>query len=94
MRGGQSRVWTFSRPQGKYGVSASGRSRTNLHRNEGRLATIRELRSPGTGGAQRVETLSNDFGFLLQNHYADPEREPPGECCQTSQHTLSAANPG
>ena len=26
---------------------------------------------------------SNDFGFLLQEHDADPEREPPGECCRT-----------
>jgi hypothetical protein len=22
----------------------------------------------------------NDFGFLLQEHHADPLREPPGEC--------------
>jgi hypothetical protein len=26
------------------------------------------------------EAPSNDFGFLLQGHNADPKREPPGEC--------------
>ena len=26
---------------------------------------------------------SNDFEFLLQEHNADPEREPPGECSGT-----------
>ena len=26
---------------------------------------------------------SNDSEFLLQEHNADPEREPPGECCRT-----------
>lgn len=25
----------------------------------------------------------NDLGILLQEHHADPEREPPGECCRT-----------
>ena len=30
-----------------------------------------------------METLSNDFEFLLQEHNADPEREPPGECSWT-----------
>ena len=37
--------------------------------------------------------LPNDSGFLLQDHNADPEREPPGECCRTARPTLSAANP-
>jgi hypothetical protein len=36
----------------------------------------------------------NDFGFLLQEHDADPEREPPGECSGPSAPTLPAANPG
>ena len=32
---------------------------------------------------KEVLARSNDFGFLLQDHYADREREPPGECCRT-----------
>ena len=30
--------------------------------------------------------------FLLQEHNADPEREPPGERSRTCQPTLRAAN--
>jgi hypothetical protein len=39
------------------------------------------------------DALANDFGFLLQDHYADPEREPPGECCRTQNAHPASSKP-
>lgn len=46
-----------------------------------RLRGRRGLRRPAL--AARAELQANDSEFLLQEHNADPEREPPGECSRT-----------
>jgi len=39
------------------------------------------------------ESRSNDFELLLQEHNADPEREPPGECSRTLQAYPASSKP-
>jgi len=46
-----------------------------------------------SGSPTSLQAHSNDSGFLLQDHNADPQREPPGECSGPQEPTLPAANP-